>query len=34
MKITINNATPDVSEVGFIKTQDIYGSVILMRGWK
>ena len=33
MKIAIQDTTPYKSEVGFVKTQDVYGNVILMRGW-
>lgn len=33
MKIKINNLTPESSELKLAKIRDIYGSVLVVRGW-
>lgn len=33
MKITITDKTPEASALKLAKIQDIYGSVLVVRGW-
>lgn len=33
MKIKINNLSPEIATLKMTKVHDIYGSVLVMRGW-
>lgn len=34
MKISITNKTPQATQIEFVKFEDIYGNVLVMRGWR
>lgn len=33
MKIKVNNITPNISKLELTKIDDVYGSVLVVRGW-
>lgn len=34
MKINVQNKTPETSRLEFIKLEDVFGDVLIMRGWR